>query len=292
MTDIHPGAYVDPKARIGRNVRIGPNSFVGPSVTLGDDCCVHNNVTITGHTTIGSKCEFFPGCVIGAEPQDLKFHGETTELVIGDDNVFRELTTAHPGTEAGGGVTRVGHHNRFLVGVHIAHDVTIEDNCVLANNVQLGGHVHVESYATFGGVAGVHHFVTIGRYAFVAALARIATDVPPFMIMQGYESKVRGVNTKALARWGFSPERIAALKRAYIDLYTDRSRFGGPILHRLTAMESDGRITDDVRYLILSVRRTAVDGHLGRYLESNRPEATRRRAGFYDEQLYGERHRG
>jgi UDP-N-acetylglucosamine acyltransferase len=292
MNAIHPSAYVDPKSEVGDDVRIGPNCYVGSSVRLGDGCRLHNNVTLTGYTRVGPRCEFFPGCVIGAEPQDLKYHGEPSELIIGSDNVFRELTTAHPGTEAGGGVTTIGDHNRFLVGVHIAHDVLIEDNCVLANNVQLGGHVHVESYATFGGVAGVHHFVTIGRYSFVAALARIATDVPPFMIMQGYESRVRGVNTKALARWGFSPERIAALKRAYLDLYTDRSRFGGPVVHRLTAMESDGQLTDDVRHLILSVRRTAIDGHLGRFLESRRPEATRRRAGFYDEQLYGEKHRG
>jgi UDP-N-acetylglucosamine acyltransferase len=292
MTDIHPTAYLDPQAQIGRSVRIGPNCFIGPFVRLGDGCRVHNNVTITGHTTVGQGCEFFPGCVIGAEPQDLKYHGEPSELIIGDDNVFRELTTAHPGTEAGGGVTQIGSHNRFLVGVHIAHDVVIEDNCVLANNVQLGGHVWVESFATFGGVAGIHHFVTIGRYAFVAALARVAMDVPPFMIMQGYESRVRGVNVTALARWGFSPERIQALKRAYLDLYTDRTRFAGPVLHRLTAMESDGQLTEDVQHLISSVRRTAVEGHLGRYLESKRPEATRRKARFYDEQLFGDKHRG
>jgi len=287
MHSIHPSAYVDPAAEIGRDVRIGPNGYVGPHVVLGDECHLHNNVTITGHTTIGKRCEFFPGCVIGADPQDLKYRGEPTELIIGDDNVFRELTTAHPGTEAGGGVTRVGHHNRFLVGVHIAHDVTIEDHCILANNVQLGGHVYVESYATFGGVAGVHHFVTIGRYAFVAALARVATDVPPYMIMQGYESRVRGVNVTALARWGFSEERIAALRQAYKDLYTNRTRFNGPLLQRLAGMESDGQLTEDVRYLILSIRRTAFEGHMGRYRESTRPAATRQKAGFYDEHFFG-----
>jgi len=287
MSSIHPTAYVDPKACIGQGVLIGPNSFVGPQVILGDDCRLSNNVTLTGHTTVGKGCSFYPGCVVGEEPQDLKYVGEDTELIIGENNVFRELVTVHPGTGAGGGVTRIGSHNRFLVGVHIAHDVVIEDHCVMANGVQLGGHVYVESYATFGGVGAVHHFASIGRYAFVAAMARVATDVPPFMIMQGYESRVRGINLRGLARWGFSPERTDPLRQAYKDVFTDRGRYQGPMLQRLTSIESNGTMTEDVRYLVSFIRRSAIEGHQGRYLEAHRPAATRQKAGYYDETLFG-----
>ena len=273
---------IDPKAQLGGDVEIGPSCYVGPHVTLGDGCRLHNNVTLTGRTTIGRGNEFYPTCVIGADPQDLKFQGEPTELIVGDENVFRELVTVHLGTGAGGGLTRLGHHNRFLVGVHLAHDVIVEDHCVLANSVQVGGHVHMESYATFGGMVGVHHFAAVGRYAFVAGMARVPMDVPPFMIVHGYEGRVRGVNVNGLARWGFTKERIQPIRQAYKDLYTDRSRFGSALLHRLDGLESDGELTDDVRYLVQFVRRTASQGHSGRYLESERAEATRQKARFYN----------
>jgi len=287
MGGIHPSAVIDPKATVGRDVQIGPSCYVGPDVTLGDGCVLHNNVTLTGRTTLGRGNVFFPTCVIGAVPQDLKFQGEPTELIIGDENVFRELVTVHTGTGAGGGVTRVGSHNRFLVGVHIAHDAIIEDHCVIANGVHLGGHVHIESCVAFGGMVGVHHFVTVGRHAFVAAMARAALDVPPFMIVQGDEGRVRGVNVNGMARWGFTKERIQPVRQAFKDLYSDRSRFGGPLLHRLERMESDGELTDDVRYLIGFVRRTVREGHSGRYLESVRGRATRRKADFYEEGATG-----
>ncbi len=287
MGSFHPSAVIDPKATVGRDVQIGPSCYVGPDVTLGDGCILHNNVTLTGRTTIGRGNVFFPTCVIGAEPQDLKFQGEPTELIIGDQNVFRELVTVHAGTGAGGGVTRVGSHNRFLVGVHVAHDMIIEDHTIIPNAVQLGGHVHVESYVTFGGLAAVHHFATVGRYAFVGGMTRALTDVPPFMIFQGYEGRVRGVNLKGMARWGFSQERLQPIRQAFKDLYTDRSRFGGPLLHRLERIESDGELTDDVRYLVGFVRRTIGEGRSGRYLESVRGRATRRKADFYEEGATG-----
>ncbi len=281
MSNIHPSAHVDPKAELGPDVDIGPNCFVGPRVTIGEGCTLHNNVTVTGHTTIGKGNEFYPASVIGADPQDLKFRGEPTELTVGDDNIFRELVTVHTGTGAGGGFTKIGSHNRFLVGVHAAHDVTIEDHCVVANGVQFGGHVHVESYATFGGMSGLHHFARVGRYAFVAGMTRANMDVPPYLIVQGYEGRVRGVNIHGMSRWGFSAERIQPIRRAFKDLYTDRGRFGGNLLSRLDCLENDGPLTDDVRHLIEFVRATVRDGYQGRYLESVRGEATREKAGFY-----------
>lgn len=281
MSSIHPSACIDPKANVASDVEIGPGCYVGPDVTLGDGCKLHNNVTITGRTTIGRRNVFFPTCVIGANPQDLKFQGERTELIVGDENVFRELVTVHTGTGAGGGVTRIGSQNQFLVGVHIAHDMIIEDHCIVANGVQLGGHVRVESYATFGGMVGVHHFATIGRYAFVAAMTRVACDIPPFMIVQGDDGRVRGVNINGMVRWGFSKGRMQPIRQAFKDLFTDRGRFGGPLLRRLDRLENDGEMTEDVRYLIQFVRRTVAEGHQGRYLESVRARATRQKAGFY-----------
>lgn len=281
MSPVHPSAHVDPKAELGSDVEIGPNCFVGPHVTLGDGCRLHNNVTVTGRTTAGPRNEFYPTCVIGADPQDLKYQGEPTELIIGEDNVFREQLTVHTGTGVGGGVTRIGSHNRFLVGVHIAHDVAIEDHCIIANSVGLGGHGHIESYATFGGMVGMHHFATVGRYAFVAAMTRVSADVPPFMIVHGYDPRVRGVNIRGMSRWGFSKERLAPIRQAFKDLFTDRSRYGGALLHRLDCVENDGELTDDVRYLVQFVRRTVAEGHQGRYLESVRGRATRQKAGFY-----------
>lgn len=283
MSRIHPSATIDPKAKIASDVEIGPNCCVGPDVTLSDGCRLYNNVTVVGRTTVGARNVFYPMCVIGAEPQDLKYGGEPTELVIGSDNVFRELVTAHTGTGAGGGVTRVGSHNRFLVGVHIAHDVVVEDNVIVSNGVQIGGHVHIESYATFGGMVGLHHFLTVGRYAFVAAMTRAPLDIPPFMIAQGPEGRVRGVNVQGMARWDFSQERIQALRTAYRDLFTDRSRYGSTLIQRLEGVESNGELTEDVRYLIEFIRRSTSEGRAGRYLESVRSEDTRKRAAFYAE---------
>ncbi len=283
MTTIHPSACVDPKARVGQDVEIGPNCFVGPHVVLGDGCRLHNNVTITGRTRVGAGNQFYPQAVIGADPQDLKYEGEPTELVVGDDNVFRELVTAHTGTAGGGGVTRIGHHNRFLIGVHIAHDVTIQDHVVLANSVQVGGHVLLESYVNVGGMTGFHHFVRVGRHAMVAGMTRANVDVPPYMIAHGAECRVRGVNVNGMARWGFSQERLAAIRQAFKDIYSERSRFSGPILRRLEGVESNGELTDDVKYLIRFVRDTLQSGHRGRFLESARDESTRKRAAFYEE---------
>ncbi|MBN1344393.1 MAG: acyl-ACP--UDP-N-acetylglucosamine O-acyltransferase [Phycisphaerae bacterium] len=281
MRRIHPSATVEPGAGIGGDVEIGPNCYVGPHVVLGDGCRLHNNVTITGRTTVGKGNVFFPTCVIGADPQDLKFQGEPTELIIGDDNVFRELVTVHTGTGAGGGLTRVGSHNRFLVGVHIAHDVIIRDHCVVANGVQFGGHVLVGDYATFGGMSGVHHFVRVGDYAFLAAMTRANMDVPPFMIVHGYEGRVRGVNVNGMTRWGFPPERIQPIRQAFKDLYSNRSRFTGSLAQRLDRMASNGELTEDTRYLVEFVRQTVAEGYQGRYLESQRGQATRQHAEFY-----------
>jgi len=289
MIDIHPTSVVDRQAVIGEDVRIGPNCYVGPKVTLGDRCVLHNNVTITGNTQVGADNEFFPGCVIGCIPQDLKYRGGDTQVIIGCHNVFRELVTVHAGTEIAGGVTRIGAHNHILVGCHIAHDCEIGCHCILSNQVQLAGHVKIEDRVTTGGLIGVHHFVTIGTLAYIAGFTRISVDVPPFMIGAGYpQVQVRGVNTVGMTRWQFGEERIRAIREVYRQLFSKRATAeGGNLSDKVAAIESNGQWTEDVRYLCEFLKRSMKDGVYGRYRESLRQDTAEDRGKFYEHGLAG-----
>jgi UDP-N-acetylglucosamine acyltransferase len=279
---IHPSAYIDPRAAIGRNVSIGPFSYVGAGVVLGDDCVLYNHVTVTGNTVCGRANVFFPGAVIGVPPQDLKYKGGPTRLEIGDDNVFREYVTAHTGTEVGGGVTRIGSHNRFLVGVHLAHDVSIGDDCIVSNNVQIAGHARLEDKVTMGGMTGVHHFVTVGTLAYIGAMARVGTDVPPYMIVEGDPAEVRGFNKKGMQRWGYTEEQIRAVQEAWKVLFSGKAKeHGGSMLERLSALEARRELNGEVRHLCTSMRRTLVDGVYGRYLEVHRQDSDADRRAYY-----------
>ena len=279
---IHPSAHVDPKATLGTNVQVGPNCFVGPGVVLGDGCVLHNNVTIMGHTTCGTGNEFLPSAVIGAPPQDLKFKGGDTRVEIGDGNIFREQVTVHAGTEVAGGMTRIGSRNRFLVGVHIAHDCVVGNECILSNYVQLAGHVHLEDRVTMGGIVGIHHFTTVGTLAYVGGLARIVADIPPFMIVEGNPSRVRGYNEKGMQRWGYTDEQIAGVRAAYRVLFSTRAEAEGkPMLERLKALESRDDLNGEVRYLCDFIKRQQEQGVRGRALESKRTDSNADRVGYY-----------
>ncbi len=272
---IHPTAVVDGAAQLGRNVQIGAYSVVGSKVTLGDGCQLHNHVTIAGHTTLGADCQVFPNAVLGMAPQDLKYKGELTRLEIGRANIFRECVTVHPGTAGGGSVTRIGNNNLFLVGTHVAHDCTIGDRCVLANSVQLAGHVKIEDYVVFGGLSGVHHFVTIGKHAMIGGVTRVTSDVPPFMVYVAARThaQVRMVNGVGLKRRGFSETQIATLKNAYLRLFSRRARSSGkPIIEALEEMLAETPLDDYVEYLCRFMLRSMAHGRHGRYLESLRPD--------------------
>ncbi|HEY3246414.1 MAG TPA: acyl-ACP--UDP-N-acetylglucosamine O-acyltransferase [Phycisphaerae bacterium] len=278
-TEIHRTAIVDPGARLGRDVSVGAYSVIGPYVTLGDGCRIYNHVTLAGHTTLGAQCQAFPGAALGLPPQDLKYKGELTRLEIGDANIFRETVTVHPGTSGGGFLTRIGSHNLFCVGSHIAHDCTIGDHCVLSNSVHLAGHVRVEDHVTFGGICGVHHFVTIGKHAMIGGLTRVATDVPPFMVYVAARTQpqVRMVNGVGLKRRGFSEPQIAALKIAYMRLFSRRARASGkPILESLEEILGEQPLDENVEYLCRFVLRSLAHGRQGRYLESLRQDKPRR----------------
>ena len=269
---IHPTAIIEEGAQLGKNVRVGPHCYIGPHVVLGDGCELKNSVTLVGRTTVGPDCRFFTNCVIGEIPQDLKFKGGETELTIGEDNHFRESVTVHAGTELGGGVTRIGNHNRFLVGVHLAHDARIGNHVVMSNNVQIAGHVHIEDFVTMGGMAGVHHFATVGRNAMLGGLSRVITDAPPYMVSKGYDSTVRGVNVESMKRCGLSPDDIEAVSRAYKMLYAKSSNREAPFIQRLEELRSRNGHNTHVQYLCQFIERTLAVGKRGRYLESLRSD--------------------
>ncbi len=221
MALIHPTAIVDPTAEIADSTEIGPYCVIGPQVVIGGGTVLHNHVTIQALTTIGKNNRIYPFAVLGADPQDRKYRGERATCVIGDGNRIREHVTIHRGTGNGGGVTRIGNDNLVMVAAHIAHDCTLADHIIIANQVMLAGHVQVEEGANIGGGAGVHHFATVGTCAFVGGLARIARDVPPYMIVEGNPAEVRGVNLIAMTRRGYQPDDVEAVKDAYKRLYRD-----------------------------------------------------------------------
>jgi UDP-N-acetylglucosamine acyltransferase len=216
---IHPTAIIAFGAQIDPSVEIGPYAVIGPKVRIGAGTTVGAHAVIEGDTTIGRKNRIFQLAALGAIPQDLKYAGEETSLRIGDENQIREYATMHVGTKGGGGVTRVGNRNLFMANSHVAHDCTVGDGCVLANCSALAGHVLVEDHVTIGGLAGVHQFTRLGRYAFVAAGAVVVQDVPPYCIAQGDRARLAGVNTTGLARHGFDAGLIARVKSAYRILF-------------------------------------------------------------------------
>jgi len=215
---IHPTAIIDPKADIGADVEIGPYCVIGPGVTLGDGCRLQSHVTLTGPLEIGRNNRFYPYCSIGAQTQDLKYRGEPTHAVIGDDNTFREFVTVHRATSPGD-ATRIGHRGNFLAYVHIAHDCVVGDDVIFSNNGTLAGHVRVEDHVIIGGLTAIHQFSRIGRFAILGGCTKIVQDVPPFMIADGNPAEIRGVNKIGMERHHFAPETIRELREAYRILY-------------------------------------------------------------------------
>jgi len=215
MSEIHASAIVEPGARLGAGVAIGPFSVIGADVELGDGVRVHSHAVVTGKTRLGPGCEVFPFAALGHRPQDLKFKGERSELVIGANNVIREHVTMHPGTAGGRMVTRIGDGNLFMVGVHVAHDCVIGDKVVMANCATLGGHVEIGDHAVLGGLAAVHQFVRIGKHAMVGGMSGVENDVIPFGSAMGERARLNGLNLVGMKRRGFAREEIHALRAAY-----------------------------------------------------------------------------
>ncbi len=216
---IHPTAIVHPGAVLAPGVSVGPYSVIGESVTVGKNTVIGPHVVLEGPTRIGAENRIFQFSSIGASPQDKKYAGEPTLLEIGDRNVIREFCTLNRGTAQDAGTTRIGNDNWIMAYVHIAHDCQVGNNTIFANNAQLAGHVHVGDYAILGGFTVVHQFVRIGAHSITAMGTILLQDLPPFVTAAGNTAKPHGINSEGLRRRGYSPDAIAAIKRAYRALY-------------------------------------------------------------------------
>ncbi len=216
---IHATALIDPGARLGRNVEVGAYAIIGADVEIGDDCRIGPHAVVHGPSRIGRNNQIHAHAVLGGDPQDKKYSGERTELVIGDDNIIREFCTLNRGTGSGGGITRIGDDNWILAYVHIAHDCQVGSHCVFSNNAALAGHVVVGDHVILAGYTLLHQFCRIGDHAFTAMGAKINADVPPYVLVGGNYAVPRGINSEGLRRRGFDAEQIRAIKRAYKTLY-------------------------------------------------------------------------
>jgi UDP-N-acetylglucosamine acyltransferase len=219
MAQVHPTAIVDPKAELDASVSVGPYAVIGPQVRIGAGSSIGAHCTIDGHTTIGSDNRIFQFASIGAPPQDKKYSGEPTRLEIGNGNTIREFVTVNTGTVQDAGVTRLGDDNWIMAYVHIAHDCQLGSHLILANAVQLAGHVHLGDWVFLGGLSGVHQFVRVGAHAMTGFQTRLAQDVPPFVTAAGNPAQAQGINQEGLRRRGYTPERIAVVKQMHKLLY-------------------------------------------------------------------------
>jgi UDP-N-acetylglucosamine acyltransferase len=250
---IHPSAQVDPGARLGENVRIGAYAVIGADVEIGDGTRIDAHCVITGPTRIGRDNHFHAHGAIGGDPQDKKFAGERTELVIGDRNSIREFATINRGTGDGGGVTRIGDDNWILAYAHVAHDCRVGNHCIFSNNATLAGHVEVGDYVILSGFAGVHQFCRVGAHAFIGMGALVNGDVPPYLMVaaEGY-GRPRGINAEGLKRRGFDAGRIAQIKRAYRALYMS----GAPLASAREQLAAVAAESEDVRLMLEFIERS------------------------------------
>jgi UDP-N-acetylglucosamine acyltransferase len=245
MPQIHPTAIVAPAARVADDVVIGPYCVIGGDVELGAGARLAAHVVIDGRTTIGDGTRIFPFASIGLEPQDLKYQGEASSLVIGRGTTIREYVTINPGTAGGGMVTRIGDDCLLMIGAHVAHDCQLADHVIMANNATLAGHVVIEDYALLGGLCAVHQFVRIGRHAMIGGMSGVERDVIPYGQVMGNRARLTGLNIIGMQRRGFSRDEVQGLRRAYQFLFSD----GGTLNDRVNdAAERFGGIrpVDDI----------------------------------------------
>ena len=250
-TAIHPSANVHPSAKIGTGCIVGPQAFIGPNVVLGPRCKVGASAVIDGWTEIGEGTEIFPFASIGLAPQDLKYHGEPTRLVVGARNVFREFVTIHRGTDGGGGVTRIGDDNLFMAYVHVAHDCHVGNRTIFGNTATLGGHVHVEDFANVSAGSAVHQFCRVGKYAFIGGYSVVTKDALPYARTVGNRARIYGLNTIGLMRRGFTSESVMRLKRTFRYLLQSKLNTSAA----LQRIEADQTLAgDEVQYLVDFIR--------------------------------------
>jgi UDP-N-acetylglucosamine acyltransferase len=267
MAKIHPTAVVSERSRLADDVVVGPNCIISENVVIGQGTKLEPNVVIDKNVTIGKNNHFFASCVIGSRPQILKLadDAQTGGVVIGDGNVFHEQVTVHPSTIPGK-ATHIGNENFFMVGVHIAHDCTLEDKIVMSNYVQIGGHAKIETGVWMSGLAACHQFVTFGKWCYVAGLAGINRDIPPFLIVSGhYPPRIRGVNERGINRAGLNELQKENICLAYKKLY----RRGIALLENVKKLEQEDWIDENVHSILDAITKSS-EHRFGRYLEQFR----------------------
>jgi UDP-N-acetylglucosamine acyltransferase len=249
---IHPTAHIDPGAKIGANVSIGAFSVIGADVEIGDDCWIGAHVVIEGPTVLGRGNRIHSFVAMGGEPQDKKYRGQPTRLVIGNDNTFREFCTLNRGTVEDGGETRIGDDNWIMAYVHIAHDCLVGNHTIFANAASLAGHCRVDDHAILGGFSLIHQFCQVGAHAFTAMGAAVNRDVPPYVVVAGPYAEPHGINSEGLRRRGFDGQRIGAIKRAYRTLY----KSGLPLAEARAQLAEDARTAPDVKEMLDFIDRS------------------------------------
>lgn len=218
-TTVHPTAIIHPTAVIGDQVEIGPYCIIEEHVRIGNGCTIESHVRIGSNTTLGEHNHVYQGAIIGSPPQDLKYNGEKTQLIIGDHNTIREYATIAKGTGSGGGVTRVGNHNFIMNYVHVAHDAVLGNHIVISNSVQIAGHVEIEDEVTLGGLVGVHQYCKIGAYSMIGVGSCVTQDIVPYSLASGDHARIYGINLIGLRRKGMSGDDIRMIKQIHSLLF-------------------------------------------------------------------------
>ncbi len=249
--EIHPTAIIEDGAIIGNNVKIGAYSIIGQNVKIGDNCEIKAHVVIEGYTTIGKENKIYPFATIGEIPQDLKYHGEKSEIIIGDNNNIREHCTIHPGTEGDNLITRIGNNNLLMVNTHIAHDCVVGNNCVFANNATLAGHVVIGNNVVIGGLSAIHQKVKIGNGAMLGGLSGLAEDLIPYGMAYaetGRRSRLQGLNLVGLKRSGVDKKEIFALMHFYKDVFESKDNTSSIIEKSKKSRENykDNKLVNEV----------------------------------------------
>jgi UDP-N-acetylglucosamine acyltransferase len=248
---IHRTAIVDPKAKIDANVEIGPFCVVNKGVRIGKGTRLVSHIVVEGVTDIGENCIIYPFSCIGFPPQDIKYEGEKTKLIIGNSNIIREYATIHRASVGGDGVTSIADNNFLMAYVHIAHDCKIGSNVTMANAATLAGHVVIEDYALIGGLVAIHQFTRIGRHAMVGGFSGIGQDIPPYMVASGARAKLFGPNAIGLKRHGFSTSSINVIKKAYKILFREKRT----LKDALKKIRNDLPATDEIKHLIAFIEQ-------------------------------------
>ena len=253
---IHKTAIIDPKSKISSNVSIGPYSVIGPDVEIDENTIIYSHVSISGHTKIGKRNKIYPFASIGSDPQDLKYNGEETKLIIGDENTIREYVTINPGTVEDGGKTIIGHNCLFMISSHVAHDCLLGNNVIIANNVPLGGHVIIEDNVVIGGNSAVQQFTRIGKMAMIGGMTGVLHDVIPYGLSTGNRNSLQGLNLIGLRRAKFENKKILGLSEAYKDIFVTKNLIEN--ISKLNGSLKDNELVKEVIKFIIKDKKRSI----------------------------------